>query len=68
MSYPQACFVYGLCGLTVFLSDRYTARNIIVFVFVVVWGLRLALYLFARVVKEGKDARFDDTRDKVGLL
>ena len=54
----------GLCAILFAISQNYTPRNIIVFVFVGVWGLRLALYLFARVVKEGKDARFDGTRDK----
>jgi len=61
-------FAYGtnFVGLAVILfacSGVYTARNIIVLVFIIVWGLRLALYLFARVIKEGKDARFDDKRD-----
>ena len=61
-------FAYGtnFAGLALILflcGQVYTARNIIVLVFLILWGLRLALYLFARVLKEGKDARFDDTRD-----
>ena len=53
----------GLAAILFACSQTFSARNILVFVFVAVWGLRLALYLFARVIKEGKDARFDGTRD-----
>ncbi len=55
----------ALVSICFALSQSYaSARAIIVLVFIVIWGFRLALYLFARVMKEGKDARFDDTRDK----
>merc|ERR1711991_115024 len=54
----------GLAVITFALNQTFHVRNCLVMAFVVVWGLRLALYLFARVIKEGKDARFDDTRDK----
>ncbi len=53
----------GLAAILFACSQTFSARNIIVFCFVAAWGLRLALYLFARVMKEGKDARFDGTRD-----
>lgn len=62
-------FAYGtnFVGLAVVfygLSNNYgNARQIIMLLGIIAWGLRLALYLFARVLKEGKDARFDDTRD-----
>lgn len=64
-------FAYGtnfvaLAAITFGLSGNYaSARNIIILVFICCWGLRLALYLFARVLKEGKDARFDGTRENV---
>jgi steroid 5-alpha reductase family enzyme len=54
----------GLAAILFACSQTFSARNILVFIFVAVWGLRLALYLFARVLKEGKDARFDGTRDR----
>ena len=40
------------------LSDR----QIIAASFVVVWTLRLGIYLFKRVLREGKDARFDELK------
>ena len=67
-SLPVTDFAYGtgfasLCLILFCCGQVYSARNIIVLVFVMLWGARLALYLFARVLKEGKDARFDGTRD-----
>lgn len=38
----------GLAAILFACGQTFVARNIIVVVFVLVWGLRLALYLFAR--------------------
>jgi len=35
---------------------------------VVTWGLRLSLYLFQRILKEGRDRRFNRVRDKPSQL
>jgi steroid 5-alpha reductase family enzyme len=40
-----AAILFGMCG------HNGSARCIIVLLFIVAWGLRLALYLFARVLK-----------------
>jgi len=53
----------GLGAILFAVGQVYSARNIIVLTFLILWGFRLALYLLARVIKEGKDSRFDDTRD-----
>ena len=53
-----------LALLSFLISKLYTARAIIVTVFVLVSKLYLALYLLYRVMKRGKDGRFDETRDK----
>ena len=55
----------ALAIITFCLNETYAARNVIVMCAVVVWGLRLAFYLFSRVRAMGKDARFDGTRDNI---
>jgi steroid 5-alpha reductase family enzyme len=51
--------------LTLGLSEnRGDARNIVVSVFMMVWGARLSGFLLFRILKTGKDDRFDDKRDK----
>lgn len=37
--------------------------KILLLVIVVIWGLRLAIYLFVRIIKTGKDKRFDGVRE-----
>jgi len=48
--------------LTLFLGQTFYVRQIVVTSLVVVWGLRLAGYLFYRINKIGKDKRFDEVR------
>ena len=54
-----------LALLSFFISKLYTERAIIVTIFVLVSKLYLALYLLYRVMKRGKDGRFDETRDNI---
>lgn len=53
--------------LTLSLSTRTTnppaARQLVASLFLIVWSLRLSGFLFFRVLKTGKDDRFDDKRD-----
>lgn len=53
--------VLGL--LTFFLAETYQWRQIMVTVFITVWGLRLSGYLLYRIIKIGEDKRFDDKRE-----
>jgi len=52
-----------LAVLTFFLAETYRYRQIVITVFIVVWGLRLSGYLLYRIIKIGEDNRFDDKRD-----
>jgi steroid 5-alpha reductase family enzyme len=53
-----------LALLTFCLSQTYYTRQIVITVFVCVWGVRLGGYLLYRVIKRGKDDRFDEMRAK----
>ncbi|XP_065194197.1 uncharacterized protein LOC135825389 isoform X1 [Sycon ciliatum] len=51
-----------LAWLTFALAQTYHARQILVSICVTVWGLRLSLFLFYRILKTGEDWRFNDLR------
>jgi steroid 5-alpha reductase family enzyme len=44
-------------------ADNLHARNVIASLFVMLWGVRLSGFLLFRILKTGKDDRFDDKRD-----
>lgn len=53
-----------LSVLTLAFSDaRDNARNIVVSIFLILWAARLSGFLLFRILKTGKDDRFDDKRD-----
>jgi len=45
------------------ITGNIHARNIVVSIFVMLWGIRLSGFLLFRILKTGKDDRFDDKRD-----
>jgi steroid 5-alpha reductase family enzyme len=47
-----------------FSENNHNARNIVVSLFIMAWGARLSGFLLFRILKTGKDDRFDDKRDK----
>ncbi|KAF2636231.1 oxidoreductase-like protein [Massarina eburnea CBS 473.64] len=47
-----------------FSENRGDARNIVVSIFMMAWAARLSGFLLFRILKTGKDDRFDDKRDK----
>jgi steroid 5-alpha reductase family enzyme len=54
-----------LAIITLAFSDNsHNARNIVVSLFIMAWGARLSGFLLFRILKTGKDDRFDDKRDK----
>ncbi len=57
-------FSYAAVILTAFwLSPEKDIRSIIILVLVLVWAIRLGSYLFQRILKEGKDKRFDQLKN-----
>jgi steroid 5-alpha reductase family enzyme len=53
-----------LAIITLAFSGTHHARNIVDSIFIMLWGLRLSGFLLFRILKTGKDDRFDDKRDK----
>ncbi|KAG7448731.1 DUF1295-domain-containing protein [Guyanagaster necrorhizus] len=51
-----------LALLTLLMGNTYPARNIVASIFVMIWAVRIAGFLFYRVLKAGSDTRFDDIR------
>ncbi|EHK96935.1 hypothetical protein M7I_7335 [Glarea lozoyensis 74030] len=46
------------------VDHELNARQIVASLFIMVWGARLSGFLLFRIIKTGKDDRFDDKRDK----
>lgn len=70
---PSTDFVIDFAGgtnfvvlaiITLALNGTPNARQIIASVFIMVWGARLSGFLFFRILKTGKDDRFDDKRNR----
>jgi steroid 5-alpha reductase family enzyme len=57
-------FVF-LAIITVAMYGGHHARQIVDSIFIMIWGARLAGFLLFRIIKTGKDDRFDDKRGKV---
>ena len=53
-----------LAILTLSMSGTANARQIITSIFIMLWATRLSGFLLFRILKTGKDDRFDDKRDK----
>ncbi|KXN81515.1 hypothetical protein AN958_04452 [Leucoagaricus sp. SymC.cos] len=51
-----------LALLTLLIGNTFYARNIVASVLVMVWAVRIAAFLLFRVLKMGRDVRFDDIR------
>ncbi|XP_044466260.1 uncharacterized protein LOC123196337 isoform X2 [Mangifera indica] len=54
--------------LTLVLKGTYHFRQVVLTLLVVVWGLRLGLFLLMRILQWGEDRRFDEMRDNLGKL
>jgi steroid 5-alpha reductase family enzyme len=54
---------FALLSILLLLGNRaFSASQILVAAFVVAWAARLGAYLLSRILRIGKDARFDDKR------
>uniref|UniRef100_K3WXP9 Uncharacterized protein n=1 Tax=Globisporangium ultimum (strain ATCC 200006 / CBS 805.95 / DAOM BR144) TaxID=431595 RepID=K3WXP9_GLOUD len=53
---------FTLAALCLVVQDLYATRAIVVTTLVCVWALRLGSHLLLRVIKRGKDERFDEMR------
>jgi steroid 5-alpha reductase family enzyme len=53
-----------LAVLTLAFSGHHNARQILASLFLIIWAFRLSGFLLFRILKTGKDDRFDDKRDK----
>ncbi|MGD1009834.1 MAG: DUF1295 domain-containing protein [Candidatus Aminicenantales bacterium] len=55
-----------LAGLTLVRQNEYAARQILVSCLVLLWGIRLSLHIFSRILKRGEDPRYAAWRAKWG--
>lgn len=60
-------FVY-LVWQTLFWTGRFYPRQVIQSTCITAWALRLGLFLFSRILREGGDSRFNKVRDNPGKL
>lgn len=54
--------------LTLVLKGSWHFRQVVLTLLVVIWGLRLGIFLLMRILQWGEDHRFDDKRDNLGKL
>ncbi|XP_040997602.1 uncharacterized protein LOC121243541 isoform X1 [Juglans microcarpa x Juglans regia] len=54
--------------LTLILKGSWNFRQVVLTLLVVIWGLRLALFLLMRILQWGEDRRFDEMRSNLGRL
>lgn len=59
ISYSLTFILLAAYGL---LTAPATPYRVLVFALVLIWGLRLGSFLFGRVLRKGKDSRFDEMR------
>lgn len=48
-----------------YISNNYSVISVVLALLVIIWGLRLAAYLFIRIMKIKKDKRFDGIRENL---
>ncbi|KAL3639397.1 hypothetical protein CASFOL_017304 [Castilleja foliolosa] len=57
-----------LAVLTLVVKGSWNFRQVVLSILVVIWGLRLGLFLLMRIISWGEDHRFDNMRDNLGKL
>ncbi|EKM81967.1 hypothetical protein AGABI1DRAFT_70541 [Agaricus bisporus var. burnettii JB137-S8] len=56
---------FVLALLSLLIGNTFYARNIVASALVMVWAVRIASFLLFRVIKTGRDARFDNIRSHI---
>jgi steroid 5-alpha reductase family enzyme len=51
-------------SIYIFLSKTFSIGNLLLFLMILAWALRLGTFLFIRIQKQKKDDRFDNIRNK----
>ncbi|CAI0380568.1 unnamed protein product [Linum tenue] len=57
-----------LAALTLILKGTWYFRQVVLSVLVIIWGIRLGLFLLMRILQWGEDRRFDEMRSNLGKL
>ncbi|CAO2823868.1 unnamed protein product [Amaranthus hypochondriacus] len=57
-----------LAVLTILIKGSWHFRQVVLTLLVVLWGLRLGLFLLMRILQWGEDRRFDEMRSNIGKL
>ncbi|XP_051119727.1 uncharacterized protein LOC127243648 isoform X2 [Andrographis paniculata] len=57
-----------LALLTLIVKGSWHFRQVVLSMLVVIWGLRLGLFLLMRILQWGEDRRFDEMRSNLGKL
>ncbi|MCF7798876.1 DUF1295 domain-containing protein, partial [Candidatus Woesearchaeota archaeon] len=60
MSYAATFF---LLGLLLFFFNKYTTHKLILLLMITAWSFRLAIYMYSRIKRMVRDARFDGIRE-----
>ncbi|XWS60874.1 hypothetical protein CRYUN_Cryun07bG0075200 [Craigia yunnanensis] len=55
-----------ICLLTLVIKGSWHFRQVVLTLLVVIWSLRLALFLLMRILQWGEDRRLDETRHNLG--
>ena len=62
------CFATTTCALVWYMPTPWSTRSILIAGAILLWTLRLGIFLFIRVIQVGKDRRFDEIKKGFGAF